>query len=59
VVDRISRAEARRLGIRSLMSLLFSFALLINKPLKNNDISCLFGTKMALLYNLAAHQGVL
>jgi hypothetical protein len=56
---RLSRAEAIHLGIRSLMSFIFSFALRINNPLKHNGICCRFRAKMALLDNLAAGRSAL
>jgi hypothetical protein len=58
-LERTLRAEATRLGIRSLMSLIFGFALRINNPLKDNRFSCRFRAKMALLDNLAAGRSAL
>jgi hypothetical protein len=56
---QIKRAEAKRLGIRSLMRLMPAFALPINSPLKYNVNSCRFRAKMTLLDNLVAHQSAL
>jgi hypothetical protein len=44
------------LGIRSLMDLIFGFAVRINNPLKHNGISCRFRAEMAFLDNVAARE---
>jgi hypothetical protein len=41
------------------MGSVFGLAVLINNPMKSNDISCRFRAKMALLDNLAARRSAL